>query len=84
MIHVKQKWKINLQVAPMGANRFDVRLATQVQARTQQRAAATGQLIHCLLVVTHRRNLAGLCKPRQGQTATLLTNAAFNTFFGDF
>ena len=38
---------------------FDVRLATQVQARTQQRAAATGQLNHCLLVVTHARNLQG-------------------------
>ncbi|HVY22506.1 MAG TPA: hypothetical protein VG962_04065 [Steroidobacteraceae bacterium] len=37
----------------------DVRLATQVQARTQQRAAATGQLNHCLLVVTHARNLQG-------------------------
>ena len=50
----------------MGANRFDVRLATQVQARTQQRAAATGQLIHRLLVVTHGQNLAGLCGQAQG------------------
>ncbi len=65
----------------MGANIFDVRLATQVQARTQQRAAATGQLIHWLLVVTHGRNLAGLCKLRQAQTAILLTNAVINALF---
>jgi hypothetical protein len=49
-----------LEAAPTGANKDDVRLATQVQARTQQRAAATGQLIHCLLVVAHGWNLAGV------------------------
>ncbi|MES1196284.1 MAG: hypothetical protein ABUL58_05000 [Steroidobacter sp.] len=38
---------------------MNVRLATQVQARTQQRAAATGQFNHFLLVVTHGCNLAG-------------------------
>jgi len=43
----------SLETAPTGANKDNVRLATQVQARTQQRAAATGQLNHCLLVVAH-------------------------------
>jgi len=45
---------------------MNVRLATQVQARTQQRAAATGQLIHCLLVVTHGCNLTGCRGEAQG------------------
>jgi hypothetical protein len=45
---------------------MNVRLATQVQARTQQRAAATGQLNHCLLVFTHGRNLTGHHSQAQG------------------
>jgi hypothetical protein len=36
----------------MGRGRVSVRLVAQVQARTQQRAAATGQY-DCLLVVAH-------------------------------
>jgi hypothetical protein len=65
----KLKWLLQ---APAGANQMNVRLATQVQARTQQRAAATGQFNHCLLVVTHGRNLAGSCGRLQedyGQSA---------------
>ena len=62
----KTKQKNNLETAPTGANRDNVRLATQVQARTQQRAAATGQFNRVVLVVTHGRNLAGYRGNAQG------------------
>jgi hypothetical protein len=42
--------------AEHGRERIDVRLAAQVQARTQQRTAATGQSDY-LLVVAHAQNL---------------------------
>jgi len=42
-----------------------MRLAAQVQARTQQRTATTGQLRIVVLEVAHGRNLAGVRAAKQ-------------------
>jgi len=52
-------------VRPQAQEGLLLRQATQVQARTQQVAAADGQIDH-VLEVTHAMNLAGAGGGRQG------------------
>jgi hypothetical protein len=53
-----------LSGAEHGRERINVRLAAQVQARTQQRTAATGQSDY-LLVVAHAPNLTAARAQKQ-------------------